>query len=133
MAEFEDVAVLSKILKRCGGFFINYKKLDQALPKVLLEEFLSHILKDQQILGYHLERKRERSGKIIKPLPFIFEQILDTYMRNSDTFDDLILQPVTINYDKIYEGESFPYELLGEEGKRESVLKILRSILWVNE
>jgi len=28
MAEFEDVAVLSKILKRCGGFFINYKKLD---------------------------------------------------------------------------------------------------------
>ncbi|CDW88677.1 male sterility protein [Stylonychia lemnae] len=133
MAEFEDVAILSKILKRCGGFFVNYKKLDQALPKVLLEEFLSHILKDQQILGYHLERKRERSGKIIKPLPFIFEQIVDTYMRSPDDIQDIILQPVTINYDKIYEGESFPYELLGDEGNRESVFKILKSILWVSE
>ena len=54
-------------------------------------------------------------------------------MRNSENFDDLILQPVTINYDKIYEGESFPYELLGDEGKRESVFKILKSIMWVNE
>jgi glycerol-3-phosphate O-acyltransferase len=54
-------------------------------------------------------------------------------MRNSDEIDEIVLQPVTINYDKIYEGESFPYELLGDEGKRESVFKILRNVLWVNE
>jgi len=28
MAEFEDVAILSNLLKRCGGFFVNFKKLD---------------------------------------------------------------------------------------------------------
>lgn len=29
---------------------------------------------------------------------------------------------MTINYDKVYEGEQFPYELLGDEGKRESIV-----------
>lgn len=78
--------------------------MNQALPRVLLEEFLKEIVKNQNVLGYHLERKRERSGKIIKPLPFIFEQIVDTYLKNYDEMEDLIFQPITINYDKIYEG-----------------------------
>eukprot|EP00347_Sterkiella_histriomuscorum_P008623 403344386 len=133
MAEFQNVAVLSKILRRCGGFFVNYQKMNQTLPRVLLEEFLKETIKNQNILGYHLERKRERSGKIIKPLPFIFEQIVDTCLKNSTEIEDIILQPITINYDKIYEGQQFPFELLGDESKRESSLKILRNIFWVNE
>jgi glycerol-3-phosphate O-acyltransferase len=27
---------------------------------------------------------------------------------------DISFVPVTLNYDRVYEGESFPYELLGE-------------------
>lgn len=85
------------------------------------------------MLGYHIERRRERSGKIVKPLQFIFEQILDSYLRNADEVEDLVLIPVTINYDKIYEGQQFPFELLGDESKRESILKMGRNILWTGE
>jgi len=84
-------------------------------------------------MGYHIERRRERSGKIVKPLQFIFEQIIDSYIRNVDEVEDLVLIPVTINYDKVYEGQQFPFELLGDESKRESVFKMLRNIFWVNE
>lgn len=101
--------------------------------KVVFEEFITQLLKKQHILGYHIERRRERSGKIVKPLQFIFEYIVDSYLRNVDEVEDLVLVPVTINYDKIYEGQQFPFELLGDESKRESVLKMLRSIFWVNE
>ena len=55
-------------------------------------------------MGYHIERRRERSGKIVKPIPFIFEYIVDAYLQNSEELDDMLLVPVTINYDKIYEG-----------------------------
>lgn len=45
----------------------------------------------------------------------------------------MILVPITINYDRIYEGQQFPFELLGDEGKRESTLKMLGNILWISE
>lgn len=40
---------------------------------------------------------------------------------------------MTINYDKIYEGQQFPYELIGDEGKRESVLQMIRNLIWTGE
>ena len=104
MAEFQNVAVLTKLLKRFGGFFINYQKLNQRLPRVLMEEYLAEIARNSSLLGYHLERKRERSGKISRPLPFIFEQVIETHLRRPEEIDDIVFQPITINYDKIYEG-----------------------------
>jgi glycerol-3-phosphate O-acyltransferase len=55
-------------------------------------------------LGYHIERQRERSGKISKPFPFIFENIIEAFLRNNVENQDLIIVPITINYDKIFEG-----------------------------
>lgn len=133
MAEFQNVAVLTKLLKRFGGFFINYQKLNQRLPRVLMEEYLTEIIRNSSLLGYHLERKRERSGKISRPLPFIFEQVIETHLRRPDEIDDIVFQPITINYDKIYEGQQFPFELLGDESKRESSLTMMRNLLFVNE
>lgn len=40
---------------------------------------------------------------------------------------------MTFNYDKIYEGQQFPYELLGDESKRESIFKMFRNLLWTTE
>jgi glycerol-3-phosphate O-acyltransferase len=40
---------------------------------------------------------------------------------------------MTINYDKVYEGQQFPYELIGDETKRESALMMLKNILWAKE
>lgn len=41
--------------------------------------------------------------------------------------------PVTINYDKVYEGQQFPEELLGEEKEQQSIFKLAKSVLWINE
>lgn len=64
---------------------------------------------------YHLERRRERSGKLVWPIEFIFENFINAYLRKADSIEDVVLVPVTINYDKIIEGYQFPYELLGEK------------------
>lgn len=34
--------------------------------------------------------------------------------------------PITINYDRVYEGETFPLELLGETKQQETFWKILK-------
>jgi len=133
LVQFSDIAVLTKILRRVGGFFVDQKRLKEPILNLLFEEFLGHMVVSQSPIGYHIERRRERYGKIVKPIEFIFEYIVDAFLRNAGEVEDLVLVPVTINYDKIYEGQQFPFELLGDESKRESVLKMLGNLMWMNE
>ena len=43
------------------------------------------------------------------------------------------LVPVTINYEKVLEGETFPFELLGETKVKESLLRMIYSIGALNK
>ena len=84
------------------------------------------MFKNRLIMAYHLERHRERFGKLTKPKEFIFHHMINAYLRNGKSIEDLILVPVTFNYDKIYEGDAFPYELLGEEHPQETLWKVVK-------
>jgi glycerol-3-phosphate O-acyltransferase len=55
-------------------------------------------------LAYHLEKRRERSGKLKQPQNNVFENIINAYLRNNTEISDVCLVPITLNYDKIYEG-----------------------------
>jgi glycerol-3-phosphate O-acyltransferase len=65
--EWADITLVSQILKLCGGFFLERKKIENPLYQVLVEEFLAAILKQRYIIGYQIERRRQRSGKVVKP------------------------------------------------------------------
>lgn len=41
---------------------------------------------------------------------------------------DVCMVPLTINYEKVLEGDTFPSELLGEEKVEESLLRIVKAI-----
>jgi glycerol-3-phosphate O-acyltransferase len=90
-------------------------------------------MKQKNIICYQIERRRERSGKVIKPQPFIFEHMLEGYIRNHEEIENVTLLPLTFNYDQIYEGIQFPYELIGDEGKRESIFQMLKTFFWTSE
>lgn len=40
---------------------------------------------------------------------------------------------MTINYDRVHDGESFPLELLGEQPQRDNFNKILQHFLAINK
>lgn len=42
--------------------------------------------------------------------------------------EDIILQPVTINYERVLEAETFPMELLGEQKVKESLSRLVKSV-----
>lgn len=83
MHEFNNIAFVPTLEKKCGGFFVDSKNLKSQLFKVILEEYFAQIMKNRYILEYHLERKRERSGKTSRPIPYVFENIVEAYLRNS--------------------------------------------------
>ena len=42
---------------------------------------------------------------------------------------DIEFVPVTINYDRIIEGDQFPLDLLGESKQKESFFKVVKVLL----
>lgn len=87
------------------------------------------MMKNRLIMGYHFERHREKLGKVTIPESFIFEHLINAYLRDAEVIEDVILVPITINYDKVYEGDAFPFELLGEEKPKETLLKLIKHLL----
>jgi len=45
---------------------------------------------------------------------------------------DATIVPVTINYEKVYEGNTYPYELLGEEKVKESLARTVSAAKQLN-
>lgn len=40
---------------------------------------------------------------------------------------DIKIMPIAINYEKVLEADTYPYELLGEEKVKESLLRVIRA------
>jgi glycerol-3-phosphate O-acyltransferase len=41
--------------------------------------------------------------------------------------NDVTILPITINYEKVLEADTYPYELLGEEKVKESLLRVIKA------
>ena len=40
---------------------------------------------------------------------------------------DATILPITINYEKVLEADTYPYELLGEEKVKESLIRVIKA------
>lgn len=107
--------LISSIFKQSGTFKQSVLSNPDELFKTVLNAYLSTLLKNDQLVEVFLETKRSRSGKISHPSEVMFEKLLNVYIKENElTKKDLLLVPVTINYDRVIEGEIFHLDLLGE-------------------
>jgi glycerol-3-phosphate O-acyltransferase len=60
-----------------------------------------------------------------------FDRIINMYFNGISVNNNKDIQfvPVTINYDRIIEGDQFPLDLLGETKHKESFFKVLKVLL----
>lgn len=83
-------------------------------------------------MEFFIEGTRSRTNKIISP-KFGFMSVCTRVFFNKD-IEEINLVPVTLNYTKTLEGESFPGELRGEKKVAESLSRTLKgaSVLFSN-
>ena len=74
---------------------------------------------------FFVERTISRSGKMLSPKFNILTMITDLYFEKK--LPDMQIAPMTINYERVLAGETFPFELLGEEKTKESLFKTVMS------
>lgn len=128
--DFLSIKGINHLLRMCGAFFIKRKLGDDELYSVLLTEYVQRLLKDNQSLEFFVEGTRSRTGKTLPPKFGMLNMCTELYFDRS--IPDLHIIPVTISYDRVLEGETFPFELLGEEKVKESLGRMLRAFKVMN-
>jgi len=83
---------------------------------------LSKIL---SINRFFIEGTRSRSGKTLSPKFGLLSIVADTIFDGK--LHDVTILPITINYEKVLEADTYPYELLGEEKVKESLLRVIKA------
>jgi glycerol-3-phosphate O-acyltransferase len=110
---FFSLALISIMIKSTNGFKLDMNNYKSDLYRTVVEAYVWALMKHNCVLEVFLEQYRSRTGKINRPSEQIFESIIKLYMRSHEK-KDITFVPITINYDRVHDGESFPLELLGE-------------------
>ncbi|GBP06247.1 Glycerol-3-phosphate acyltransferase 1, mitochondrial [Eumeta japonica] len=117
-------------LRGCGAFYIR-RRVDGSeyhgdpVYKSALRAYILQSLAEKNNLEFFIEGGRTRTGKPQPPKAGILSVIMDAYL--DGTIDDALLVPVTLNYDKLVDG-NFVREQLGMPKQMETFWSALRGI-----
>lgn len=121
-----NFAVVGPMLKQVGAMYIrrtNWAQ-DYLYPGVV-QAFIETILKRGYNFECFIEGTRSRTGKLLPPKFGILKYILDAILNGA--IEDTWIAPVSTQYDKVVEGETYATELLGHEKVKESLWSFLDS------
>ena len=85
---------------------------------------------DDCYLEFFIEGTRSRSGKTLQPKFGLLSIVADAVF--DQKLPDATILPITINYEKVLEADTYPYELLGEEKVKESLLRVIKAARILN-
>ena len=133
-----NLGIASYLMKSTTGFKISSEMMKDKLYKTVIESYIFSLLDHGQLIELFLEKKRSRTGKITKPTEDLFNEIIKVYLNNRSKSisvgqKDLKFVPITINYDRVLEGDAFPLELLGEEPQYETVYKLMKKLSYITK
>jgi glycerol-3-phosphate O-acyltransferase len=99
------------------------------LYKAAFYEYVQQLLGDGHSMEFFLEGTRARSGKMLSPKFGLLKVLTDAYFTKKT--ENLYFVPVSINYSRVLEGETFPLELLGESKVKESLSRIINAAKYI--
>lgn len=95
----------------------------------MLKMYMIQMMKDKLSVELFLDKKRCRSGKIKAPNENVIKYALEAYYRGD--IRNIHFVPISINYDRIMEGETFPLELSGDEKVKESFFRVINAVKFI--
>jgi len=114
---------LGPVLRRAGAFFIRRSFRGEAIFPVVFEAYIRQALRDRQPITFFMEGGRSRTGKLLNPKVGMLGMILNSW--NSGLVEHIPLIPITIDYGKVFEGQSYLDEKSGAEKKKEGLKSLL--------
>jgi glycerol-3-phosphate O-acyltransferase len=118
--------VVGSLLRRGGAFFMRRSFKEHPLYAAVFMKYLSTNLSRGVPIEYFVEGTRSRTGRLLEPRTGMLAMTVRSYLRNSRR--PVVLVPVYIGYEQVFEGRSYISELSGQGKRRESLRDLLRAL-----
>ena len=124
--------VVGNFLQSCGAMWIRRSFDNDQLYTTLVQAYLDSMLQQGLNLECFIEGSRSRTGKLLGPKFGFLNFILDSIL--SGRTEDTYICPVSMQYDKVIEVDSYVNELLGKPKQKENLSGFLSasSVLSLN-
>ncbi|KJH49464.1 Acyltransferase [Dictyocaulus viviparus] len=130
--DFANSWFMSEILRRCGAFYIKRSIGQDRLYWAILSEYVqTHIIHSERPVEFFIEGTRSRVGKSLYPKYGLLQMVLEPFLKGK--VYDIVVIPVTTNYDKLLEELPYSYELLGFPKPKESTTALIKAHQFLNE
>lgn len=115
--------VIGPFLQHAGAMWIRRSFGDDQLYQTLVQSYMDTLLQNGYNIECFVEGGRSRTGKLLPPKFGILSFILDSIL--SGQVEDAIVCPVSTQYDKVIEVDSYISELLGQPKPKEDLFQFL--------
>lgn len=115
--------VAGPFLQHAGAMWIRRSFGDDQLYQTLVQSYIDTLLQNGFNMECFVEGGRSRTGKLLPPKFGILSYMLDSVA--SGRVKDAIICPVSTQYDKVIEVESYISELLGQPKPKENLMDFL--------
>jgi 1-acyl-sn-glycerol-3-phosphate acyltransferase len=115
--------LVGDFLQHAGAMWIRRSFDNDPLYTTLVQTYLDSMLQNGYNLECFIEGTRSRTGKLLQPRFGILNFLLDSVM--SGRVEDAYICPVSSQYDKVLEVDSYVRELLGQPKQKENLKDFL--------
>lgn len=116
---------MGKIFRRSGAFFMRRTFKGLNLYAAVFKQYVKTLINEGYTIEFFIEGTRSRTGKVVSPkmgmLKYLIEAVDEGYNK------DLVFVPITVNYDRVLEENSYLKEIKGKEKKKESTSGFFKS------
>ncbi|KAE8350421.1 acyltransferase [Aspergillus coremiiformis] len=120
-----NIPLLGPFLQHAGAMWIRRSFGDDPLYNTVVQAYIDTLLQQGFNFECFIEGGRSRTGKLLSPKLGILSFILDSVL--SGRVEDTIICPVSTQYDKVIETESYISELLGQPKRKENLADLISS------
>lgn len=115
-----NMPVVGRILRGGGAFFIRRSFGGDKLYTAVFNEYLHNLFTSGFSVEYFVEGGRSRTGRSLKPATGTLAMTVRSHLR--DNAKPIVIVPVYIGYEKVFEGGSYQGELRGKSKKKKTCL-----------
>lgn len=120
-----NIPLLGAFLQHAGAMWIRRSFGNDPLYNTVVQAYVDTLLQQGFNFQCFIEGGRSRTGKLLSPKFGILSFIMDSIL--SGRVEDLIICPVSTQYDKVIETESYISELLGQPKAKENLADFVSS------
>ncbi len=116
---------IGALLRRSGAFFLRRSFRGNRLYAACFNEYVHFVLSRGYSMNFFPEGGRSRTGKLLPPKTGMLSMVVHSYLRARTK--PMVIVPVYIGYDNVFEVKSYINELQGRKKEAESIGLLLRA------